>query len=176
MPEPSASFPAIYQLRVVLRGVSQLVWRQLLVHKPLTGGFRTAVAIRGEGLLTTASDERSGKPAHSRRLARAPARAPCFSNPAPPRGPLGSITPQSKVLEPLRQSVSGSPERSIAVWEAREKNFRGVGRVRYDPADPQKWKPDNQGKALKSLEAALPARRRSSRRRKSMPHRRLVLF
>ena len=31
MPEPSASFPAIYQLRVVLRGVSPLVWRRLLV-------------------------------------------------------------------------------------------------------------------------------------------------
>jgi len=31
MPEPSASFPAIYQLRVVLRGVSPLVWRLLLV-------------------------------------------------------------------------------------------------------------------------------------------------
>ena len=31
MPEPSVSFPAIYQLRVVLRGVSPLVWRRLLV-------------------------------------------------------------------------------------------------------------------------------------------------
>lgn len=31
MPEPCASFPEIYQLRVVLRGVSPLVWRRLLV-------------------------------------------------------------------------------------------------------------------------------------------------
>src|SRR5689334_3925338 len=31
MPEPSVSSPAIYQLRVVLCGVSPLVWRQLLV-------------------------------------------------------------------------------------------------------------------------------------------------
>ena len=31
MPEPSVSFTAIYQLRVVLCGVSPLVWRRLLV-------------------------------------------------------------------------------------------------------------------------------------------------
>jgi hypothetical protein len=31
MPEPSASSPAIYQLRVVLCGVSPLVWRRLLL-------------------------------------------------------------------------------------------------------------------------------------------------
>ena len=31
MPEPSVSCPAIYQLRVVLHGVSPLVWRRLLV-------------------------------------------------------------------------------------------------------------------------------------------------
>jgi hypothetical protein len=31
MPEPSVSSPAIYQLRVVLCGVSPLVWRRLLV-------------------------------------------------------------------------------------------------------------------------------------------------
>ena len=31
MPEPSVSFIAIYQLRVVLCGVSPLVWRRLLV-------------------------------------------------------------------------------------------------------------------------------------------------
>src|SRR5690349_366985 len=31
MPEPSVSSRAIYQLRVVLRGVSPLVWRRLLV-------------------------------------------------------------------------------------------------------------------------------------------------
>ena len=31
MPEPSVSSPAIYQLRVVLHGVSPLVWRRLLV-------------------------------------------------------------------------------------------------------------------------------------------------
>jgi len=31
MPEPPVSSPAIYQLRVVLRGVSPLVWRRLLV-------------------------------------------------------------------------------------------------------------------------------------------------
>jgi hypothetical protein len=31
MPEPSVSSLAIYQLRVVLRGVSPLVWRRLLV-------------------------------------------------------------------------------------------------------------------------------------------------
>ena len=31
MPEPCASFTEIYQLRVVLRGVSPLVWRRLLV-------------------------------------------------------------------------------------------------------------------------------------------------
>ena len=31
MPEPSVSFPAIYQLRVVLCGVSPPVWRRLLV-------------------------------------------------------------------------------------------------------------------------------------------------
>src|SRR5271165_5939218 len=31
MPEPSVSPIAIYQLRVVLRGVSPLIWRRLLV-------------------------------------------------------------------------------------------------------------------------------------------------
>ena len=31
MPEPSVSLPAIYQLRAVLRDVSPLVWRRLLV-------------------------------------------------------------------------------------------------------------------------------------------------
>jgi Plasmid pRiA4b ORF-3-like protein len=31
MPEPSVSSRAIYQLRVVLRGVSPLVWRRLLL-------------------------------------------------------------------------------------------------------------------------------------------------
>src|SRR5947209_5850282 len=31
MPDPSASFPAICRLHVVLRGVSPLVWRRLLV-------------------------------------------------------------------------------------------------------------------------------------------------
>src|SRR3954451_3481942 len=31
MPEPSVSFPAVYQLRAVLCGVSPLVWRRLLV-------------------------------------------------------------------------------------------------------------------------------------------------
>jgi hypothetical protein len=31
MPEPSVSSPAIYQLRVVLCGVSPLVWRRLFV-------------------------------------------------------------------------------------------------------------------------------------------------
>jgi hypothetical protein len=54
--------------------------------------------------LTTASDERSGKPAHSRRLAPHPLR-PVFSNPAPSRGPVGSITPQSKVRRPYAKAL-----------------------------------------------------------------------
>jgi Plasmid pRiA4b ORF-3-like protein len=36
MPKPSASSPAIYQLRVVLCGVSPLVWRRLLVASDIS--------------------------------------------------------------------------------------------------------------------------------------------
>src|SRR5690348_3513314 len=36
MPEPSVSSPAIYQLRVVLCGVSPPVWRRLLVASDTT--------------------------------------------------------------------------------------------------------------------------------------------
>lgn len=36
MPEPDASVPAVYQLRVVLRGVSPLIWRRLLVRADST--------------------------------------------------------------------------------------------------------------------------------------------
>jgi Plasmid pRiA4b ORF-3-like protein len=31
-PSPTPPLPTIYQLRIVLRGVSPLVWRRLLVH------------------------------------------------------------------------------------------------------------------------------------------------
>lgn len=36
VPEPDASVPAVYQLRVVLRGVSPLIWRRLLVRADST--------------------------------------------------------------------------------------------------------------------------------------------
>jgi hypothetical protein len=76
-------------------------------HNLLTGPFgcrylRKLVA--DEGLLTTASDERSGKPAHSRRLAPRPLR-PVFFYPAPSRGRVGLITPQSKVLRPYARAL-----------------------------------------------------------------------
>ena len=31
MPEPDTSLPVVYLLRVVLRGISPLIWRRLLV-------------------------------------------------------------------------------------------------------------------------------------------------
>jgi hypothetical protein len=36
MPEPARSQSAVYQLRVVLRGVSPIIWRRLLVHDDAT--------------------------------------------------------------------------------------------------------------------------------------------
>src|SRR5713101_7120025 len=55
MPEPSVSSTAIYQLRVVLCGVSPLVWRRLLVLKETTlaelhGILQTAFDWSGEHL------------------------------------------------------------------------------------------------------------------------------
>jgi hypothetical protein len=55
MPEPSVSSPAIYQLRVVLCGVSPLVWRRLLVAgqtslAELHGILQTAFDWSGEHL------------------------------------------------------------------------------------------------------------------------------
>jgi hypothetical protein len=60
-----------------------------------------------EGLLTIASDERSGKPAHSRQLAPHPLR-PVFLESRALRGPVGSITPRSSVHRPYAKA---SPDR-----------------------------------------------------------------
>jgi hypothetical protein len=59
---PSRSWPVVpCDLSTSRRESAGVCWR-LLVHGPLTGGFRTAVATREEGLLTAASDERFEKP------------------------------------------------------------------------------------------------------------------
>src|SRR6266481_5518306 len=55
MPEPSVSPNAIYQLRVVLRGVSPLIWRRLLVVSETSLGelheiLRSAFGWSGEHL------------------------------------------------------------------------------------------------------------------------------
>jgi hypothetical protein len=65
---------------------------------------RESAGVREQGLLTTASDERSGKPAHSRRLAPRPLR-PVLSKPARSRGQVGSITPQSRVRRPYAKAL-----------------------------------------------------------------------
>jgi hypothetical protein len=81
-------------------------------------------AVRQEGLLTTVSDERSGKPAHSRRSAPRPLR-PVFLNPAPSRGPVGSITLQAKVRRPYAKALRGVETRKAP------RRFRPARTQRY---------------------------------------------
>src|ERR1700688_3496548 len=49
MPEPSVSSIAVYQLRVVLCGVSPLVWRRLLVVSTTSLGALHAILHEGFG-------------------------------------------------------------------------------------------------------------------------------
>jgi hypothetical protein len=69
--------------------------------------------------LTTVSDERSGKPALISDWLERPLRAVLF-NPAPSRGPVGSITLQAKVLSPYARALRVGGVRQI---------YRSVGRV-----------------------------------------------
>jgi hypothetical protein len=74
--------------------------------RTLFGGFLTAAATREQGLLTTASDERSGKPAHSRRLASPPLESRVFKPRAVARA-KGVNNPASQSAPPLRQGAPG---------------------------------------------------------------------
>jgi hypothetical protein len=99
MAEPPVSSPAIYQLRASCSAASSpLVWRHLLVHGLPAGDVRTVVAARAEGLLTTASDERSENgPFSAVGCASAPPRVVRSRAVARKKG---SITPQSRVRRP----------------------------------------------------------------------------
>ena len=93
------------------------------------------VSTRGEGLLTTASDERSGKPAHSRRLAPHPLEPRVFGTPRSARA-SGVNNPAIQRVPSLCQSLSGPSEPYARARQARAANVRAVKRRNMRSARP----------------------------------------